>query len=329
MTRLFALGFALTMAATAEVKVEKTAYAGWPNCYRMTNGEVELIVTTDIGPRVMRYGFVGGRNLFVEFKEQLGKSGETAWQARGGHRLWFAPEDAKDTYALDNTKIAFEISGPGTITLTGNIEPETGLQKQMIITMDPKGSHVRVMHHLKNTGKKARRLAPWALTMMAQGGTAITGFPPRGSHPKDLLPTNTLTMWAYTDLSDPRWKFTSKYLILRQDPKNPRPQKLGHFNPKTWGAYLLGTDLFIKQYAANPSRPYPDMGASYETFTNNQFLEIETVGPLVDLQPGATVDHQEDWTLHRNVKIAAWTDAALDRVIPSRLNEDWWASDRH
>ena len=60
MIRTLAVGIAITMTATAAVKVEKTAYAGWPNCYRITNGEVELIVTTDVGPRVIRYGFVGG-----------------------------------------------------------------------------------------------------------------------------------------------------------------------------------------------------------------------------------------------------------------------------
>lgn len=84
------------MAQQAPVQISKTPYAGWPNCYRMTNGQVELIVTTDVGPRVIRYGFAGGQNIFKEFQEQLGKSGETAWQARGGHRLWIAPEAVPD-----------------------------------------------------------------------------------------------------------------------------------------------------------------------------------------------------------------------------------------
>ena len=56
------------------VKVEKISYKGWPNCYRVSNGEVELVVTGDIGPRIMRYGFVGGQNLFKEFAEQMGKT---------------------------------------------------------------------------------------------------------------------------------------------------------------------------------------------------------------------------------------------------------------
>ena len=67
--------------------VEKVSYGGWPNCYRLSNGETELIVTTDVGPRVMRYGFVGGQNLFVEIADQMGKSGEPWWAMRGGHRF--------------------------------------------------------------------------------------------------------------------------------------------------------------------------------------------------------------------------------------------------
>jgi hypothetical protein len=75
-----------TLMANAAVKVEKTDYKGWKNCYRVSNGEVELIVTADVGPRVIRYGFIGGQNLFKEYDEQLGKSGEEKFQARGGDR---------------------------------------------------------------------------------------------------------------------------------------------------------------------------------------------------------------------------------------------------
>ena len=51
--------------------IEKTDFGGWPNCYRISNGEIELVVTSDVGPRIMRYGFPGGRNFFKEFPAQL------------------------------------------------------------------------------------------------------------------------------------------------------------------------------------------------------------------------------------------------------------------
>src|SRR5271154_3184150 len=110
------------MAATAAVKIEKTNYKGWPNCYRITNGEVELIVTSDIGPRIMRYGFVGDQNFFKEFTESLGKSGEPAWVPRGGHRVWAAPEDAVRTYAPDNGPIHIKITG-AVLEATEPVEP--------------------------------------------------------------------------------------------------------------------------------------------------------------------------------------------------------------
>ena len=303
------------MSATAAVKVEKTAWKGWPNCYRISNGEIEMIVTTDVGPRVMRFAFVGGQNLFKEFTEQLGKSGEKTWMPRGGHRLWMAPEDVKLTYALDNAPVKIDVQG-SVVTLTQPVEPETGLEKQLVIRMADSGSRVEVLHKLRNAGKSPRELAPWVLTMMAQGGHGVTGFPPRGTHPEQLAPTNPLVMWAFTDLSDPRWTFTKKYMVLRQDPKNTgQPQKLGTFHPQTWGAYVLNGEVFIKRSSADPKKKYPDYNSSYETFTNQDFLELETLGPVATVAPGQTVEHTERWSLHRNVKIASWTDAELDRVL--------------
>ena len=319
--RLLIATTTMTMTLCAAVRIEKTAWSGWPNCYRITNGEVELIVTTDVGPRVMRYAFVGGQNLFKEFTAQLGKTGEKEWTPRGGHRIWMGPEDAKLTYALDNGPVKIDVKG-SVVTLTQPVEPETGLEKQITIQLAETGTAVEVRHRLKNAGKQSRRLAPWALTMMAQGGHGITGFPPRGTHPKDLPPSNPLVMWPFTDLSDKRWTFTRKYLVLTQDPHNTgQPNKLGHFNPNTWGAYLLGTDLFIKRYTADPSKAYPDFQSSYETFTSADFLELETLGPLTTLEPGQSLEHAEHWTLHRNVKVNQWTDAELDRAVLPLLQQ--------
>ena len=314
MSRTFVAVFVLTMSATAAVKIEKIQYKDWPNSYRMSNGEVELVVLTDVGPRVIRYAFAGGQNLFKEFEQQMGKSGEKEWQPRGGHRLWISPEDPIASYALDNSPIHAELHS-GSIVLIGNVEKETGLQKQITVKLAPTGSRVEVVHRITNRSGKPYRLAPWALTMMAQGGVGITGFPPRGTHPKDLPPTNPLVMWAYTDFSDSRWRFTKKYLILRQDAKNSVPQKAGTFNKNTFGAYLLGSDLFVKTSKASDPMQQPDYGCSYETFTNADFLEQETVGPLSNVQPGASVEHTEHWSLHKNVKISSWTDAEIDKVL--------------
>ncbi len=303
-----------SLMMNAEVRVEKTAYQGWPNCYRVTNGVIELIVTSDIGPRIMRLGFPGGQNFFYEDPQTLGKSGEPAWVKRGGHRVWIAPEDLRYSYVPDNSHIDVNVQG-GVVIATQPVEKETGIQKQIEIRMDPTGTGVTVIHRLKNTGIMPLEYTTWAMSMMAHGGLAITGFPPRGSHDEYLQPTNPITMWAYTDFSDARWKFTTKYVTLRMDPTSTTAQKLGHFNPKTWAAYALNGELFIKRYTPAPSTHYPDFGCSFEMFTNNEFLEMETLGPITKVPAGGQIEHSERWSVHRDVKLSAITDAEIDRVV--------------
>ncbi|HEU0121203.1 MAG TPA: hypothetical protein VFQ91_11810, partial [Bryobacteraceae bacterium] len=249
------------------VTIEKQEWKGWPNCWRLSNGTVELIVTQDIGPRVMRYAFVGGQNLFKEFTDQLGKSGESSWCIRGGHRLWKGPEDYHATYALDNSSIDIQTT-ENTLIATQLVEPETGLQKRIELQLADSGTEVIVKHTIWNRGLLPVELAAWTPTVMAQTGLGVTGFPPRGTHPEDLEPTNPLIMWAFTDLTDPRWKFTKKYLTLRQDPENRNPQKLGHWNGHTFGAYFLNGDVFLKEYFPTPGMTHPEFGASFEIFTN-------------------------------------------------------------
>jgi hypothetical protein len=136
-----------------------------------------------------------------------------------------------------------------------------------------------------------------------------------GKHPADLPASNPLVMWACSDLSDKRWKFTKHYMMLHQDPNNGEDQKLGLFNPKTWVAYVLNGEAFVKQAQADAAKSYPDFGCSFETFTNNESLEIETLSPLAKILPDQAAQHVETWTLHRGVKLSDYSDAELDRVI--------------
>jgi hypothetical protein len=305
---------ACAIAVSAAVTVEKTAYKGWPNCYRIANGDVELVVTSDIGPRIIRFGFIGGQNVFKEFPDQLGKTGESQFQLRGGHRVWKAPEDPVGSWAPDNVPVQIELAADG-LTAREPIEPLTRLQKEIEIHLAPSGTAVTVIHRIANRSLFPLEYSVWAMSMMAQSGIAITGFPPRGKHPTDLAATNPLVMWAYTDLSDPRWKFTKKYLMLRQNAGVAEAQKVGLFNPNTWVAYVLNGEAFVKQTQSDPAKTYPDFGCSFETFTNNEFLEIETLSPLTKVQPDQNATHVEHWSLHRGIRLADFTDAELDRVI--------------
>ena len=291
----------------------KEAYGGWPNCLRLSNGLVDLVVTTDVGPRIIRFGFVSQVNEVKEYAEMLGRTSGDEWRIYGGHRLWHAPEAEPRSYSPDNGPVAAEEIAGG-LRLTQPTEGSTGIQKQMEIRLDPSAARVQVTHRLINRTLWPLEMAPWALSVMAQGGKVIIPLPPRGTHPEALAPVNTLTMWAYTDMSDPRWTWGRKYIMLRQDPAASAPQKVGAMVPAGWVAYANHGHLFVKCFAYSAGAAYVDYGCSVETFTNADMLEVETLGPLSKLAPGAAVEHVEEWRLFDGVPMPV-TDADVDRSV--------------
>src|SRR6266704_3067940 len=104
-------------------------------------------------PRIISYKLTGGKNVFVELADQMGKSGESEWVARGGHRLWVGPEDLTRTYAPDNVPIKYEELPGGAIRLIQNPD-EYGIQKEMDVELAPSGSKVTVTHRIKNVSEK-------------------------------------------------------------------------------------------------------------------------------------------------------------------------------
>ncbi|MDQ3813282.1 MAG: DUF4380 domain-containing protein [Armatimonadota bacterium] len=296
--------------------MEKINYRGWPNCYRLSNGLVDLIVTTDVGPRIIRFGFVDEPNEFKEYEEMVGKMGGDEWRIYGGHRLWHAPEDDPRTYFPDNSPVQIE-EHSDFVRLIQTPETTTGIQKEIDLRLLPDAAHVIVTHRLRNSDNVWDvELAPWALSVMAQGGKVIIPLPPRGTHPEMVLPTSTLTLWAFTDMADPRWTWGTQYVMLRQDPNVEKPQKLGLMVPDGWAAYARNDHLFVVKFHYAPGAAYPDLGSSVETFTNDEMLELETVAPSIRLRPGDEVEHVEHWFLFRDVPTPE-NDADIDRdVLP-------------
>ncbi len=297
------------------MQIEKIEYQGWPNCYRLTNGLVELVATADIGPRIIHFSTLNGANLFKVYQEQAGKTGGDDWRIYGGHRLWHAPEAQPRTYEPDNDPVHVERLGEG-LLLQQAPEQHTGIQKSLRVRLDQKAASAALVHELKNLSPWPVILAPWALTVMAPGGVAIVSQPPRGGHDENLLPVNTLALWAYTDLGDPRWTWGKLYILLRQDPGQPSPQKLGLMTPEAWAAYAREDSLFVKTAPFQPGAKYPDLGSNIEIFTNGEMLELETLGPLVSLSPGETVRHEETWWLFDGVARVDSEEDVEREVLP-------------
>ena len=294
------------------IKIDRVPYGGWQTNVRISNGAVELIVTGEVGPRVIRFGFIGAPNVFAEYPGQMGNTGEREWMIRGGHRFWIAPEEKPKTYELDNSPVQVRKTAGGvkTVQATG---PLSDIQKTMEITLAERRNTVTVVHTLANRSRKAVLLAPWALSVMAPRGMAIIPLPAHIPHTQRLTHNQEWSLWGYTDFTDKRWTLGARYLFFRQDPRKG-PNKLGIAHREGWVAYQLGAYVFVKQFAFTAGATYPDGGVNFETFSNEDMLEVESLGPLVTLQPGRTVKHVETWSLFKGVKPVK-TEADADRYI--------------
>ena len=301
--------------------LERFSYRGWKNAYKLSNGTVELVVTTDVGPRIIFYGFRNGENLLHEVEQDAGKTGGSEFRLYGGHRLWVSPE-VERTYYPDNTPVTVSQHGNATrfTAQREDLPPGTHLQKELEIELAETGSQVRITHRVTNHDTRLTTLAPWSPTMMRQGGRTILPLSPRIAMDKDhYLPVGVFAIWSYTDFTDPRWALGRSYIQLQQL-ANPtgrfKEQMGGIFNPAGWGAYFREGQLFVKRAVVISGAQYPDFGCNFEVFTNPDFIELETLAPLVELQPGEVAEHVERWWLFSGVaggEDDAWIDAA---VIP-------------
>jgi hypothetical protein len=296
-------------------------YRGWKNNLRLANDAAELIVTLDVGPRVISYRPAGGPNVMKNYDEMMGKSGESEWQIRGGHRFWLAPEDLTRTYFPDNRPVKWEKLGDGAARFTPPPEDEYGVQKVMELRLG-KGSRVEVKLKVTNLGKSPTELAPWGPTVMAPGGVEIIPLPPKKPHPgstknatspADFAPNQELILWPYFDFTDTRWTFGRRYAFLRQD-VNKGPTKIGLAHRMGWVAYLNSGTLFVKRFDYREGAVYPDLGTRYQTFSNEDMLEMETCGELVSLKPGESAELNESWELYGNVPPVR-TETDVERVI--------------
>jgi hypothetical protein len=286
----------LATLASAHAGVGEVPLCGWSRNLRLANETVELIVTLEVGPRILVYRKHGGFNPFNVYQDQAGSSSEPVWRNRGGHRLWMAPEDKVTTYHPDNIPLQWEQLGTHHVRLSPRPETATGIQKEIEILLDPVGTGVTVVHRVTRIAATPFTLAPWAISVMAAGGVAVVPQPALGQHPRDLLPNRTLVLWPYTDLSDRRWSLGREYFTLTQD-SDSKPAKIGLSLAPGWCGYWVAGVFFLKRFAWDPTAKYPDNGCNFEMFTNGRMLELESLAPLVELREGQSTEHREQWEL--------------------------------
>lgn len=274
--------------------------------------KLRLQIPRTFGPRILSLQLSGGDNLLAELPDfTVERPDGKVYRFYGGHRLWSAPEDPIRSYALDDLAMDISQEGDG-LLVCKPVEPETGLEKSMLITLSNVDAKVTITHRLTNHGPDPVECAPWAITQFRTGGIAIL---PQGCSRTNLLPNRALAFWPYTDITSPHMIIGNRFILVQAEPQPPF--KVGFPNPRGWLAYWLEGTLFVKQTAYHSGETYNDFGSSSECYCNHHFLELETLAPLRKLEPGASALHTETWELFSRVQFP--TDEAAAQLLISGL----------
>jgi hypothetical protein len=286
---------------------------------RIEAGSLTALATTSLGPRILGLLAEDGRDLMAQLPDAtLECPGSGVYRLLGGHRLWVAPEVPELTYRPDEDPVSVSASPDG-VTLTGATDPVAGIQRSLTIE-SPGERRVRVRHVIANRSDAVLRQAPWAITLVPHGGRA---FLPLSAGPLDdgFQAERNIVLWPYTRLDDPRLAVSDRLLEVRTDGRLRSVDdrlKVGTSMRRGWIAWWGDGALFVKRARHDEAGAYADLGASGQLFANAYSIELETLGPLVDLAPGATVEHVEDWEVHLVDEATAEAmvrDGALDEPL--------------
>lgn len=301
------------------VTTRLTEYKNYGKCVEISNGEVKLLVTVDVGPRVICYSFVDGENVMFEDLDRnfsasgpaFEKFGGGTWYIYGGHRLWTSPEAMPKSYYPDNDPVSYELIENGAI-FRPDVQKWNQYQYEITITMEPDSGKVTLCHKVTNRAAWDVTLALWPMTVLAPGGFEIVPQPTKDT---ELLGNRKIALWPYTKMMDERVIWGNRYIALKQQPGHPDKFKFGIDSEHGFAMYFNHGDLFVKQFTPIENGNYPDGGMSFETFTNGLFLEMETLSEVATIAPDASVTHCESWALYKEACPKGYCEETVDRLV--------------
>jgi len=276
------------------VTIETVSFEGH-DCVRLEDGDVAVVVTISTGPRILGL-LVEGVNLFAVLPDATLDGPDGGFRFVGGHRLWVAPEVPSITYRADDRACSVTEVEDGILVEA----PEDGAQLAKTISVRRASPGWIVDHVVRNASQRSITIAPWAITQLRTGGEAALPIAPHGKGPQA---DRSLVLWPYTDLADPRIGLGRNEVRIDAAGSGP-PLKLGAAPSDGRAGYRLGTHHFEKRIEVDPKAAYADRGAAVQVFVCEEFCELETLGPLEVVPPGASVTHREHWLVAPVAKAA-------------------------
>jgi hypothetical protein len=263
------------------MSVDKIAYQGWPEAYRLSNGTVDVVVVPAVG-RIMRFGPVGGANLLWENPKLAGHPASPGkeWANFGGDKVWPWPQDDwpqragrawPPPVAADQAAHTVEPRGDS-IRMTSPVIEGYGVRIVRDVRLEPTGTRLTIDSRLENAEKPADfAIAAWT----------VTQFPRPDQLFARVLPDSTLKD-GYRPLSDEKWQGVRALEGGRVFVAGPQSKgvKLG-FDADLL-AWRKGPDLVIGRasFPDSDASPKPAERGQMWNNTDPAYIELEFTAPL-------------------------------------------------
>lgn len=295
---------------------EEIDYLNFGKCLKITSPKAEVIVTLDVGPRIISYRLLDGENIFWEDIERISYLNNqdidkmffkgATWYGLGGHRLWSSPESFS-TYYPDNNPVEYKLKN-GVFTFLQEKQIYNEVQLTLTVSFLNE-TEIIFEGTITNKSKIAKTCSSWSLSMCKGPGLEIVKLPINDT---GFKPQRVYSLWNFgAKNNDPRAYYGENYFALRMEPGNKKAYKVGMRINAGKVLYLTGKNAYIKKFNLAENQLYPDNNVNYETYTKDLFMELETLSPLKTIKPNESVTQKEVWNLVK-----------LEDNIPKDFNEE-------
>jgi hypothetical protein len=260
----------------------------------LQNPFLSLEVFEDAGPRISALIPAGSsQNLLAVLDDAGWESPHGRYHPFGGHRLWVAPEIPAITYLPEDSGAHLQVQGKS-VRLWRADTIGVHLERSIEIFLEPHAPRLKIIHTLRNLSIQPLTAAPWAVTVLPMGSRVRIPLTHALMQRNPFLPNRNAILWSYADPADTRLHLTNDFIQLESDP-HMEAIKVGAYASDGWAAAEINGWLLVKRFTPLKMNGALDLGANVEAYTNQTFVEFETLGSLRRLHQGNAVRYIETW----------------------------------
>lgn len=244
----------------------------------LRSGDATMTIDTAFGARIVSLKH-GGTEAISQLR----------WPESFGSTFWTSPQSEWNWPPVQEfDKAPYEITAQSdsSLALRGKVAERFGLrvEKRFVAKGNEK---FLITYSIVNEGKEARRVAPWEITRVLNGGTVFFDAPTETLWTAGPNGERLASALTYEESDGAQWYESDEAQANRKM----------NADAKGWLAWYDGKLLLVRHFTdLSDGQPAPGE-AEVQVYVNRgkSYIELECQGAYVQLQPGERIDWCVEW----------------------------------